>query len=180
MKYLILTHITAAILFSLVMVLIYATAQQPYRSEAYEPQDTSFKMEHSRTCCYYLMEGTDTQQNIGTFIRFYNSNGKLIYSGGTISSKAPNVPKGVLDTAKQHYTNNIAPQPTAQVHLAAVAAYTGKQDTSYVVVARSLHEVENCESNLIKTVVIFWAMGISTIALHWLIQNKTPTSNNLL
>jgi hypothetical protein len=75
-----------------------------------------------------------------------------------------------LDNAKQYNENAVTWQPTADVRLATVAEYTMLHDTAYVVVARSMQEVEVWESNLSTMIILSWMIGVGIVAVHWLIQ----------
>jgi hypothetical protein len=175
MKSSMLTHITAAMLFSLVVLLVYATVQQTYRSAANDPQmqlarDIADDIKYTRSYRYYLDNAVDPRQSLGTFMQLYNENGQLLFSGGTIHGKAPQIPKGVLDNAKQYTENAVTWQPTADVRLASVTEYTMRPDTAYVVVARSMMEVENREARLTQMIMLIWTIGVGIIAVHWFIQ----------
>ncbi len=174
MKSHILTHLTAAALFSLVVALIYATVQQTYRTAANDPQlqlarDMVYDISHHQPYRYTLDNTIDAQQSLGTFMQLYDVNGQLISSGCTINGKAPLLPKGVLEHAKQYTENAVTWQPTAGVRLATVAAYTGDSHIAFVVVARSLQEVENRVARSIKMMMLFWAVGMGIIVVHGLI-----------
>ena len=181
MKSSVITHFTAAVLLSLTMLLMYVAVQQNYRSAANDPQmqlarDIANDIRYTRTYRYYLDSAVDPRQSLGTFMQLYNENGQLLYSGGTVNGKAPRIPKGVLHNAKQCIENAVTWQPTADVRLATVAEYTTIPDIAYVVVARSLQEVENCEARLMQMIMLFWVIGICIITVHWLVQkwiNKT-------
>jgi hypothetical protein len=175
MKSSIITHLVAATLFSLIILLIYATVQQTYRSAANDPQmqlarDIAGNIRYTRTCHYYADSFVDPRHSLGTFMQLYNEKGQLLFSGGTIHGRAPQIPKGVLENAKQYIENAVTWQPTADVRLATVAEYTRMPDTAYVVVARSLQEVEIRESNLVTMIILSWMIGVGIIAVHWLIQ----------
>jgi len=177
MKSSIIAHFTAAMLFSLIVGLIYATVQQTYRTAANDPQtgiarDVAHHIRYARTYYYLSDTGIDAGRSLGTFMQLYNQDGKLICSGGTINGKAPAIPKGVLNNAKQSAENAVTWQPASNVRLAAVAAYTGSPDTTFVVVARSLQEVESRESRLVRMILAAWALGLFIIGVHWLVQNK--------
>src|SRR3954451_541059 len=138
MKSFIFTHLTAAALFSLIMLLIYATVQQTYRSAANDPQmqlarDIAKDIKYTRTCRYYLDSAVDPKQSLGTFMQLYNDKGQLLFSGCTVNGKAPRIPKGVLDNARHYMENAVIWQPTADVRLATVAEYTTRPDTTFVV-----------------------------------------------
>jgi len=178
MKSSIITHLAAAAIFSLIMALIYATVQQTYRTAANDPQlqlardivhDIRYNLPHR----YRLDSTIDAQQSLGTFMQLYDINGNLISSGCTINGKAPQIPKGVIDNAKQYVENAVTWQPTADVRLATVAEYTGDNNrAAFVVIARSLLEVENREARLVKMILLSWAIGISIIIIHALIQRR--------
>jgi hypothetical protein len=175
MKSSIITHLAAAALFSLIMLLIYATVQQTYRSAANDPQmqlarDIASNIRYTRTYHYYADSVVDLRHSLRTFMQLYNEKGQLLFSGGTIQGRAPEIPKGVLDNAKQYIENAVTWQPIADVRLATVAEYTMVPDTAYVVVARSLQEVEIRESNLATMIILSWMIGVGIITVHWLIQ----------
>ena len=175
MKSSIITHLAASALFSLIILLIYATVQQTYRSAANDPQkqlarDIANNIRYTRTYRYNADSVVDPRHSLGTFMQFYNAKGQLLFSGGTIHGSAPQIPKGVLDNAKQYRENAVTWQPTADVRLATVAEYTMAPDTAYVVVARSLQEVEIRESNLVTMIILSWMIGVGIIVVHWLIQ----------
>src|SRR4051812_19887662 len=175
MKSSIITHFTAAALFSLILLLVYATVQQGYRSAANDPQvqlarDIAEDIRYTRTYRNYLDNTVDPKQSLGTFMQLYNGKGELLFSGGAVNGRAPQIPKGVLDNAKQYSENAVTWQPAADVRLATVAEYTTMPDTAYVVVARSMQEVELRESRLTQMIILSWIIGVGIIAVHWLIQ----------
>ena len=175
MKSSIITHFTASALFCLVILLVYATVQQTYRSAANDPQmqlarDIAEDIKYTREYRYYLNTTIDPRQSLGTFMQLYNEKGQLLFSGGTINGKAPQIPKGVLENANQYSENAVTWQPAADVRLATVAEYTMKPDTAYVVVARSMQEVELRESRLTQMIILSWIVGACIIAVHWCIQ----------
>jgi len=182
MKSSITARVAAAVLFSLIVLLIYAAVQQTYRMAATDPQtglvrDRANDIKYSRT--YHFVENSDVnaQQSFSTFMQLYNKDGQLIYSGGTINGKAPHFSEGVLDNAKQFTAHAITKQPTSTMHLAAVATCTTMPDAAFVVVARSLQETENCGIRLITMIILFWAVGCGIIAMHWLVQRNIKTNN---
>jgi hypothetical protein len=178
MKSLIISHCTAALLFSLIVMPIYATVQQTYRTAANDPQtelarDIANNIRYTHTYhSPFLDSGINAQQSLGTFMQLYNPDGQLIYSGGTANGKALQIPKGVLMNAKQTMENAVTWQPVPNVRLAAVAEYTGNANNAFVVVARSLQEVEIRVANSVKMILLVWVTGIVIITVHWIIQRS--------
>lgn len=175
MKSSIITHVAAIALLSIIMLLIYATVQQTSRSAANDPQmqmarDIARDIRYTRTYRYYSDSAIDAGQSLSTFMQLYNNKGELLFSGGTVHGRAPQIPEGVLNNAKLHQENAVTWQPAADVRLATVAAYTSRPDTAYVVIARSLQEVETREARLTQMVILSWGVGVGIIAVHWLIQ----------
>jgi hypothetical protein len=175
MKSFIITHLAAAVLFGLIVLLIYTTVQQTYCTAANNPQtgsarDTPNDIKYSRTYHFTSDSGSNAQQSSGTFMQLYNKDGRLVYSGGTIKGKTPLSTEHVLNNAKLHTENTATCQPNTQ--LATVAAYITMPDTAFVVVARSLQETENFEIRLITMIILFWTVGCGIIAMHWLVQKN--------
>src|SRR3954452_5639576 len=96
MKSTIITHFTAAALFSLMILLVYATVQQTYRSAANDPQmqlarDIVVDIKYTRKYRYYLNSTIDPRQSLSTFMQLYNQKGQLLFSSSTINGKAPQI-----------------------------------------------------------------------------------------
>jgi hypothetical protein len=177
MKSSIITPLVAAVLFGLIVLLMYAAVQQACCTTANNQQrGVARDMNHikyARTYHFLSDSGeVEVQQGHGTFMQLYNKNGQLIYSGGTINVKAPRLTAGVWDNARQQTESTLTWQPAPTMQLAAVARYTAMPDVAFVVVARSLQEVENCEIRLITMIILFWAVGCGFIAMHWLAQRS--------
>jgi hypothetical protein len=177
MKSYIITHLATAVLFGLIVLLIYAAVQQTYRTAARNPQtelarNTPNGIKYSRTYYFISDSGVDAQQSSGTFRQLYNQNGQLIYSGGTIKGKAPHSTEHVLNNAKYCTESAVTGERPTDTESTDIAAYTTMPDIAFVVVTRSLHVAENFEIRLITMIILFWAVGCGIIAMHWLVQKN--------
>jgi hypothetical protein len=172
----ILTHMAAAVIVTGILLAMYATVQQVHRSTANDPQlqlarDISARV-NSNNIDHLLPDDTiDISSSLGTFVIFYDSNGKPIGSTGLLDGKLPQIPKGVFEHAKANGENDITWQPREGVRMAMVVeSVTSSSLVSYVAVGRSLQEVETRENNLVTMILMVWVACMAVILMHYLIQ----------
>ncbi len=169
-----LPHAVAALIVTALTGLIYVSVQQVYRMGANDPQ-----MQMSSDIAYTYNRGkpatenasldtVDLEQSLSTFIQLYDAKNNLIQSTGYIGGKAPVVPAGVLEGAARNGESAITWQPTPDVRLASVIVR--KNDGGYVLVGRSLWEVEKRESNLLSMAFLCWLVCVGVIGAHGLLQ----------
>jgi hypothetical protein len=84
MKSSIITYLAAAALISLILLLIYATVQQTYRSAANDPQmqlarDIANNIRYTRTYRYYADSVVDPRHSLSTFMQLYNERGSFFF-----------------------------------------------------------------------------------------------------
>ncbi len=169
-------HVAAAILVTGISLLIYASVQQQYRTSANDPQiqiarGVAVKLKQNKAVNALMPQDTvDLEQSLSTFVQLYDAGGNLLQSNGFIGSKAPSVPKGVLDRAKENGEYMVTWQPSAEARLASVTIYAGLPQAAYVLVGRSLMEVEKRESALVKMVFMCWLLCMCVICAHGLLQ----------
>ncbi|HET6994807.1 MAG TPA: hypothetical protein VFI06_07485 [Chitinophagaceae bacterium] len=172
----ILTHLSAAIVMTILVAFIYAAVQQVHRSTANDPQ-----LQLSRDISDKISQGgpidkwfdTDTiniSQSLGVFKTLYNYNAEPVISTGLLNGKKPSLPKGVFDFAKSTGENVFTWQPEGGVRVAVVIKSIHSPVYSFVAVGRSLLEVEKRESNLLMMAVISWLLCVGLIMLHWLVS----------
>jgi len=169
-------HVTAAVLVTGVLLLVYASVQQQYRTSANDPQvqiarDAAIKLKQGKTIAEIVKPDTvDIEQSLGSCIQLYGPAGNLSASTGYIGTQPPTMPAGVLNKAKQDGEYDVTWQPSAMARMAAVVIYTGGRQGSYVVVARQLEEVEKREAALVKMVFLCWLLCMCIISAHGLLQ----------
>jgi len=171
-----LPHVAAAIITTALSGFIYVSVQQQYRTGADDPQtqiarDIAYKLAQNKTASEQATADTiNLEQSLGTFMQLYDGAGKLTYSNGFIGTTAPTAPDGVLAEAKLKGEYGVSWQPARNVRLASVIVYTGGERPGYVLVGRSLWEVEKRENNLLTMTFLCWLVCMGVICVHALLQ----------
>jgi len=178
-------HVAAAILVTGIVLLVYASVQQQYRTTANDPQlqvarDAAIKLKQGKNIAVVVQPDTiDMEQSLSSCIQVYGPANNLLASTGYIGTQPPAIPGGVLEKARQEGEYAVTWQPTAMARMAAVIIYTGGRQGSYIVVARQLEEVEKRVAALVKMVFMCWLFCMCVICAHGLLQaylNKTKTA----
>lgn len=141
--------------------LFYLIVQQTYRVSANDPQ-----LQFSYDIASSLNNGTppqaiipptkvDMAKSLAVFIMIFDTNERLLLSTGEIAGKVPEVPTGVFDFVKRNGEDRITWQPQKGVRNAIVVT---KYKDGYILVGRSLKEVEKREDMLLKQVMIGWLL----------------------
>lgn len=148
-----------ALVITLFCGMVYLSAQQIYRQSANDPQ-----IQISEDMAHYLSEGkdiggvmpkmeVDISKSLVWFIMVFNNSGETVASNAKLEGQIPEVPKGVLDHAAQNGQNRVTWEPKGGVRIAAVVT---RYEKGYVLVGRSLREVEARVDLLTKKVLIAW------------------------
>jgi len=175
MRTIFLPHAVAAIIVTALTGLIYVSVQQVYRIGANDPQiqmarDMAYAADRGKpTAEIANIDTVDLEQSLGTFMQLYDAKNNLIQSSGYIGGKAPAVPAGVLEGAARSGESAVTWQPTPNVRLASVIVR--KNDGGYVLVGKSLWEVEKRESNLLTMAFLCWLVCVGVIGAHGLLQS---------
>jgi len=169
-------HAAAAVLVTGVILLVFAAMQQQYRTAANDPQlqmarDAVTALKQGKPATAVIPEDTvDMEQSLATCMQLYNNSGRQVASNGYIGAKPPVVPAGVLYRARAEGEYPVSWQPSPMARMGAVVAYTGGTQGSYVLVARSLAEVEKRVSALVKMIFMCWLLCMCIICAHGLLQ----------
>lgn len=165
---------------TLICGLVYATVQQNYRQNANDPQiqiseDVVAAIDGGQKPEEMLGTSvkTDIAKSLAVFVVIYDSAGKPIASTAQLDGKDPEVPMGVLDHAKTAGENRVTWQPKEGVRIAAVVKSIEGGFSGYVLVGKSLREVEQREGQLTLMIGIAWlitllATLIATIVCMWI------------
>lgn len=153
-----------AVLATLTCGLIYATAQQVYRQSANDPQ-----VQIAEDISGILQKGappeaivgqnkTDIGKSLAAFVIIYDSSRSAVISSAVLDGKTPVVPKGVFDSADKRGENIFTWEPKDAVREAVVLRKYQGSAKGYVLVGRSLREVEKRVDSLTKSIGIAWAV----------------------
>ena len=143
----------------LICALIYLVGQQVLRLSANDPQ-----IQISEDIVKAIEEGRDpgqmmppTKTNIATSLSvfgiIFDDSGKIISSAAELDGKDPQLPVGVLNYARSKGQSRITWQPKPGVREAVVVTKFGGSKPGFVLIGRSLREVERRESLLLRQVV---------------------------
>lgn len=144
--------IPLAFITTLLCGLVYVSSQQILRQSANDPQ-----IQIAEDLVLHLDMGEspenlvgshkiDISRSLSTFVILYAISGKDILSTGDLNNKTPSLPVGVLNQARSTGENRLTWQPTEGVRIASVVV---PYKNGYVLVGRSLREVEKREDQLL-------------------------------
>lgn len=145
--------------------LVYAAVQQNYRSSLNDPQiqiaqDVSRALADGADARTFIPQKTiDMSESLAPFMIVYDQGFKPITSSAILGKEAPVPPQGVFVTAKLQGENRLTWEPKPGVRIATVIKPYQGVNTGFVLVGRSMKEVENRIDNLTTLVGIVW-MGL--------------------
>jgi hypothetical protein len=162
------------IIITLLCGLGYALIQQDIRIGGYDPQiqiseDIANALSgggNTQSIIQTIIAGTisipvDPSKSLSTFVIIYDDSGKVTVSTGLLNGVTPVLPAGVLDYVKAHNEDRITWQPQSGVRLATVInRYSGTTQSGYILVGRSMREIESRNENLLKITLTVWAICI--------------------
>lgn len=155
--------------------LVYAAVQQSYRMSANDPQiqvaeDVSLAVTSGQAppdSIVPAQPSADMAKSLSTFLAIYNATGTPIGSSVALDGKLPVPPSGVFDSVKLHGEDRFTWQPKPGLRLAAVVVpYSGSQ-SGFVLVGRSLREVEIREANLEMMAAV---AGVAALLITFLLM----------
>jgi hypothetical protein len=172
------THIAAAVIVTVIMLLIYVSVQQNYRMNANDPQiqltqDISNRLASGRPIAGLIpADSFDIAYDLSPFVILYNAQGNPLHASATLNGSMPKLPAGVFDYVKKHGEDRITWQPKQGVRMAMVVKYANIYPVSFVAAGRSLKETEIREKNLAQMALMAWICAMVVIGIHWLMDMK--------
>jgi hypothetical protein len=180
----IINHLSAAIITTILCMLIYASVQQGYRTSANDPQvqlaaDIKNRLEQSHSIENIFPADTiDLAKSLGVFAVLYDNDAHVIRSSAFLNNENPVLPKGVFDFVKINGEDRLTWQPQRNVRMAIVVMKVHAIQVNYVVVGRSLKETEVRESDLLFMAFVGWIICMSIISINAIcFFNKKKISN---
>jgi len=174
------SHLGAAAVATILVGLIYVTVQQAYRSGANDPQleiagDMHERIARGLSVQQYFSDSINLGHSLRAFAALYNAEGRVIQSSGFLDGRLPQLPAGVFDYAKSNGQYLVTWQPRSGVRMATVILPVDQAAAGYIVVGRSLREVEIREHNLVIEVFTCWLMIMGIITITGLLKfNSNP------
>jgi hypothetical protein len=185
----VLSHFTALIIITVIMLTIYATVQQSYRTAANDPQlqiarDMKKALSEGKSINkLFPVDNIDLKESLAVFAELFDKNGKPIQSSGLLNGALLQPPQGIFSYTAEHSEDVLTWQPQNNIRIAMVFEKASTTDVGYIGVGRSLKETEIRESNLIRMILIAWIACVGLLLIHSLIQNylsrRLPLNNNV-
>ena len=156
--------------------LVYGAVQQDYRQTANDPQiqisaDLARQLQSQTSQCDHVGPTADIATTLAPFVDVYTSGGTAVNfclpaaptvaAIGQLDNQLPTLPSGVFDYAKAHGQDRLTWQPRVGLRLAIVVTYYSGHQSGYVMVGRSLRDVEERENQLGWFVLAGWLIGLS-------------------
>ncbi len=158
-----------------IFAMVAVVPQAIYRESANDPQ-----VQISEDIADILSQGEDPSgldqqakldisKSLNTFIAVYDKDAKLIASNALLNDKGPEIPEGTVKAADNGQQKTTW-QPQKGLRFALVITKVSGDKPSYVVVGRSLREIELRKAELLKVTGIAWAGTlILTFLASWLL-----------
>jgi hypothetical protein len=124
---------------------------------------------------------TEMSTSLDTYVMVFDENMQLSTGSATLLGKTPKLPGGVLEYTKKHGKDIITWQPMTGVRSAIVILPFSGEKNGFVLVGRSLLEVERKENKMLKIAGLGWvsSMLVTAVYLGWP-KKKTTTPDDQL
>ena len=143
-------------------VLIYAVVQQDMRQGADDPQiqmaeDIAAQLTNGQQAQAVVpAEKVDIAKSLALYVIVFDSSGKSLASSAQLNGQSPTIPAGVFDSVRQNGEDKITWQPQPGVRSAIVVTQFKGAGSGFVLVGRSLREVEKRENTTMLVVLLGW------------------------
>lgn len=163
-----------AVITTILCGFVYVAVQQNLRQNANDPQiqlseDLASKLASGAAIDSVIPhEAVDIEKSLATFVLVANNAGESVQSSGELDGQMPKIPLGVFEYVRSHGQDRVTWQPKTGVRQAIVVSrYEGSSGSGFVVVGRSLREVERRERELWQETGIAWVatLGVSLVLL---------------
>ncbi len=162
--------------------IVYAAVQQDIRQGANDPQiqmaeDAAAKLAGGQSAQSVVpLEKVDIANSLAPYLIVFNANGNPVASSAQLDGQTPAIPAGVFDSARQKGEDRITWQPQPGVRSAIVVTQFKGSTSGFVVVGRSLREVEKREDGLLQILAASWVvMMLVTLVATAILFRKSAT-----
>jgi hypothetical protein len=149
------------------------------RQGANDPQiqiaeDAAVSLKNTTQIPSFGPDKIDLSKTLSVFLAIYDKDGNPLDSNANVDGQLPKPPKGVFDEAQKNGQNRVTWQPTNNVRQALIVIPVGNEAGQFVVVGRSLREVEIRENQTFQMAAAVWGLMIivSFIGLFVLERKK--------
>ncbi len=158
--------------------LIYTAVQQDIRQTANDPQiqmaeDIAAKLADGQPVQDVVpSEKVDIAKSLATYIIIFDTTGKPTNSSAQLDGQTPTIPSGVFDSVRQNGEDRFTWQPQDGVRSAVVVTQFKGPNSGFVLVGRSMREVEKREDGIMQIVLLGWAVMLVVTFVATLIISR--------
>ncbi len=172
-KYILKNWLIVALITTAFCGLVYVTEQQMLRQGANDPQvqmaeDIASALRNGESAASVMpSKSVDLVSSLAPFVILFNDQGTQTASSAQLHGQSPALPGGVLDYARGHGENRLTWQPEPGVRIAAVVTSYKGANPGFVLVGRSMREVEKRIDQIGLLCAITWlvTLGLALIIL---------------
>ncbi len=179
----VLLYLASVVLISVIMLLIYATVQQTYRTGLDDPQlqmarDISLKLEQGKSIESIVSpDPIDLTKSLSPFLVLYDEQGKAFRSNAVLNGKLPQVPAGLFDVVNKKGEHRVSWQPEKAVRIAMVIIKSNSKPVQFVAAGRSMAEVEERIQQMRAMVFIAWVISLAIICITAILNHFLRLKN---
>jgi hypothetical protein len=165
---------------TIIFAIIYLAVQQSQRSAADDPQiqlaeDAALLLSANQPTDSLLpSQKVDISQSLAIYWVIFDAKGQPEDSNASLHGSIPVLPPGVFDTVRQHGEDRISYQPEPGVRSAVVITPVNDGNNGFVMVGRSLREVEIRESRTSLFAFAGWGASLVVTLILVLIFEILP------
>ncbi len=160
--------------------LVYVESQQQLREAADDPQvqmaeDAASRLGGGAPSTSLIPTVTvDMTSSLAPFVIVYDAHDMVIASSTTLGGRTPQLPAGVLSSARASGEDRVTWQPSPGVRIAAVVV---ANQYGAVLAGRSLRDVEVREANALDIAVAGWvaaevALALVILVVEWAFERR--------
>jgi len=155
-----------AVVVTILSLTIYAAVQQDLRLTANDPQiqiaeDIAAMLSAGQADqLSFPPEKIDISKNLTPFVTLFDQKGTPVLATTYLDGKVPVPPKGVFDYSSKHGEDRFTWQPKPGVRSAVIVVKFGGKNPGFVLVGRSLKEVEKREDKILLIVGAAWLLTL--------------------
>ncbi|CAN5141571.1 hypothetical protein BH11PAT3_BH11PAT3_2710 [soil metagenome] len=153
-------------------ILAYASVQQVIRMNANDPQIQIAEDDQARIEDYgagpQTVVGTpvDIEKSLAPFVIVYDESGAAVASSGLLKGIIPVPPKGVFEYLRSKNENRFTWEPEAGIRNAVVMRRISGSRPGFILVGRSMREIETRLNSLEFMIAGFWFAGMIITFLY--------------
>ena len=170
-----LPYLSATIIVTVIIGLVYVAVQQTYRTAANDPQTEILsalkeRMENGVVPVPPDSGSLDLEKSLSVFVAAYDSTGSALWSTGYLQGNKPHLPLSLFQQAGINGEHWVTWQPQRGVRMSIGIMAVNGGPVSYIVAGRSLKLVEQRVSKLLTLIFVCWLICICVILINWFVE----------